>query len=634
MESLTASVSFTAAVPRLRITRHVASPTARIGSEQDSLPQATLQLSNLKRPSTYPDSQTSEDESGEIEVSGAPSRLLSASLPPPDSTHSGDTTHRLKALLNRIDNSSRNSTTETRIIMPPSPSEPESDFDLRPAQVARASIKDLFQNAMREPGDSSLRSSSAISNVECEFLSYFLSHNNFIPHIHTVRERLKDNERERQHELERSWNRPHSRSSQFTPHVHEKTDLHGHIPRPGSSPGHLHEDTLYKSDSRSAHDRSRSTSPSPSTDLSITSHPNHIPLPPSPPSPVASKRDPVACADADLARLHRAVAPNFILPARRSPSLSPVDPLPVPTVTSPPRQWSTNSPESQSRTPPPSIEPSDLLDARSFLVEDDRTPSTANEEAAMSVSTLKTPRFPGTFGTSSSYSTSPPAASPTSPQDDAAEEGETTPKIKPVDDLPSTHTQTNGYTSATPAPPGAYRITPTPGKRKGILKVRFDGDAQTPEVVVEDSFPGVVSIGTSKVDGASPNSSSSEDDVPPLSLSPSRRKGLRLVDEYGRARRFTEDGEEIVLDTRRKSANGWGSLMPTVPEDSTMTPRRRAKMRQVDAIGNEMAGSLGSKSRKEPNGEVPEPRRKKAVLSQLTKSLEKLQDDLAEEENT
>ena len=175
MEGLTASVSYTGSVPRLRVTRHTTSPTARISGEQDSLAQATLQLSNFKRPSTYPDSQTSDDD--EIEVAGASSRLLSASLPPPDSsTHSGDTTHRLRALLNRFDNSSRNPTVESRVVVPPSTSEPESDFDLRPAQVARASIKDLFQNAMREPGDSTSRSSSAMSNVQREFLfSFFLS---------------------------------------------------------------------------------------------------------------------------------------------------------------------------------------------------------------------------------------------------------------------------------------------------------------------------------------------------------------------------------------------------------------------------------------------------------------------------
>lgn len=251
-------MSFTGSVPRLRVTRHTVSPIARVGGDEDSLAQATL-LANFKRPSPYPDSETSEDESREIEVAGTSTRLLSASLPPPDSsTHSGDTTHRLRALLNRIDNSSRNPT-EPRIIMPPTPSEPESDFDLRPAQVARASIKDLFQNAMRDPGDST-PNSSPISNAERQpfpFFPFFLS---YLSNIYTVRERLKDNERQHQHELERSWNRPHSRNLQSTPHLHERPH-HSHIPRSGSSSDHSHEDTHHKLHTLSVRDRPRSISP-------------------------------------------------------------------------------------------------------------------------------------------------------------------------------------------------------------------------------------------------------------------------------------------------------------------------------------------------------------------------------------
>ncbi|KAF8518741.1 hypothetical protein JB92DRAFT_2058967 [Gautieria morchelliformis] len=153
MEGLTASVSSTASVPRLRVTRHTTSLTSH-QTEQGSLAHATALHPNSKRSAAYPDSQTSEDESGNIPLTGATSRLLSASLPPPDSsTQSNDTTHRLRALLSRFDTPARNPASTPRVAMPPSPSEHESDFDLRPAQVARASIKDLFQNAMREPGD-------------------------------------------------------------------------------------------------------------------------------------------------------------------------------------------------------------------------------------------------------------------------------------------------------------------------------------------------------------------------------------------------------------------------------------------------------------------------------------------------
>ena len=152
MEGLTASVSSPASVPRLRVIRHAISPAPIIG-EQDSLAQTTPRLSTFKQSPTYPDSQnTSEDESARIAHVGSASRLLSASLPSPDSTQSSHT-HRLRAVLNRFDTPSRNPMADPRIVMPPSPSEPESDFDLRPAQVARASIKDLFKNALREPGD-------------------------------------------------------------------------------------------------------------------------------------------------------------------------------------------------------------------------------------------------------------------------------------------------------------------------------------------------------------------------------------------------------------------------------------------------------------------------------------------------
>jgi hypothetical protein len=219
-------------------------------------------------------------------------------------------------------------------------------------------------------------------------------------------------------------------------------------------------------------------------------------------------------------------------------------------------------------------------------------------------------------------------------KDEYEEVAEATPRTTPEVDLPPTHIQTNGSASVppTPAPPGAYRATPAPAKLKGILKVRFDGDVQTPEDIAEEPFSGVFSIGNSK-SGSSPHSSSSETDVLPSNLSPSRRKGLRLVDEYGRARRFTEDGEEIILDTRRKRVDIRESVKTAVPDDTAVTPRRRAKMREVDALGNEITDGAGSKPEGAPNRKVPEAQRKEAVFSRLARSLVKLQDDVAEEES-
>lgn len=355
-------------------------------------------------------------------------------------------------------------------------------------------------------------------------------------------------------------------------------------------------------------------------DLSTSPVLNGIVL--SPASPMSAKRSPAARTDADLARLQKAIAPNFMFPARR--------PLSPSSDTLPPPLLSTPLNESQSKDPSSPKDSTDLLNQRSFVVEEEAlTPLKDNE--ASSLSTLKTPRFPGAFGTPGP-AFSPSVLGPMSQNDTLnVEDADATPKINPVDGLPPTHIQTSAHTfmPLTPAPPGAYWTTPTSAKRKGILKVRFDGDVQPPEDAVDDPFAGSGSTG-STANGSS-SSSPSEGDVPPLSLSPSRRKGLRLVDEYGRARRFTEDGEEILLDTRRKTGNLAASLEMAVPDDTT-TPRRRAKMRQVDALGNEVNDGMGW-FKKDLDREVPESQRRTAVLSRLAKSLGELQDDLVEEEN-
>jgi hypothetical protein len=153
METQTASVYSTGSVPRLRVTRHTTSPTTAPDVEPG--PSAVPRPTDAKRSSSYPDSQTtSEDESGTFGYAGATQKQLSASLPPADSsTQAGDTAHRLRALLNRFDTPSRTPMSASRVVMPPSPSEPESDFDLPPAHAARASIKDLFKNALKDSGD-------------------------------------------------------------------------------------------------------------------------------------------------------------------------------------------------------------------------------------------------------------------------------------------------------------------------------------------------------------------------------------------------------------------------------------------------------------------------------------------------
>jgi hypothetical protein len=285
--------------------------------------------------------------------------------------------------------------------------------------------------------------------------------------------------------------------------------------------------------------------------------------------------------------------------------------------------------------------------------EDVKTPVKPNGEAkplAMPLSTMKTPRCPGAFGTPALLFVPAVDSTPEEYEPVTSEEGEPTPKLVPVNALPPSESYAGEPPSPasvppTPVPPGAYRATPMPAKRKGILKVRFDGDVQTSEGLVNDSVNGAVGAAKGAAIETKETSSlpsPSSEDIPPLNLSPSRRKGLRLVDEYGRERRFTEDGEEIVLESRRKNVSTSEESLkptPTPVDDGTLTPRRRAKMRQVDALGNEIMETDEPKEepKKEPNGrvngELPEPRGKKALFSRLTRSLGELQDDLAEEED-
>ena len=246
---------------------------------------------------------------------------------------------------------------------------------------------------------------------------------------------------------------------------------------------------------------------------------------------------------------------------------------------------------------------------------------------ATSLSTMKTPQFPGAFGTP--VRPLAPISGVMLEEHVVLEQMETTPKLEHVD--PVSWFQGYGGGTPSPAPPGGYRGTPTPMKRKGILKVRFDEDVQTSEAPVNGS---TVEVGTlngvtikSKAFSLSPPLSS--EDVPPLSLSSSRRKGLRLVDEYGRERRFTEDGEEIVLDSWRKKVSTNESRQLTPLEDMALTPKTRTKMRQVDALGNEVAGGIEAA---EPKVDLREARSKKTVISGLTRSLRELKHELEQEE--
>ncbi|KAF8588699.1 hypothetical protein K439DRAFT_584670 [Ramaria rubella] len=363
-------------------------------------------------------------------------------------------------------------------------------------------------------------------------------------------------------------------------------------------------------------------------DLPLSPVSRDVPFPPSPTSSVNEKRNPAARAGADLARLQRAVAPYFTFPER---PLSPPQPSALPT-TLPRQPLSLKSSVSQSESSFPPTEHPELPDPQ--YSEGDLTPVEATVGTKDLLSTVATPRFPGAFGTPASTAPLYLEVDPVHSVGDLATQTEVGASSRPenIDDkevrvVPLLQT---------PAPPGAYRATPTPAKRKGILKVRFDGDSQPSEGVANESTHGVIVTSgniPSKTSGSSsPPSPSSEDDVPFLNLSPSRHKGLRLVDEYGRARRFTEDGEEIILDTRRRNAVKSENDQPAI-DDVTITPRRRAKMRQVDSFGNEVTGTEASSPKEVRTGEVPETKGTKAVFSRLAKSLGEVRHELAEEED-
>ncbi|KAF8520384.1 hypothetical protein BU17DRAFT_88973 [Hysterangium stoloniferum] len=366
-------------------------------------------------------------------------------------------------------------------------------------------------------------------------------------------------------------------------------------------------------------------------DLTISPVPSDVPLPPSlspsPPSPLSPNPDRRSRANVDIARLQRAVAPNFTFPPRHS-SLSPSgssDPhlvFPAPRVSPPARRSA-----SRFKSPSP---PAELPELPGRPSEDETEYNYTPMRPVLdnTLSALCTPRFPGAFGTPYKTLSSPASAAPLPSGDN-----ETAVQNTMENSSPTYSTVTSN--GATPAPPGAYQPTPAI-KLKGIRKVRFDSDANDAQKGEEAPEGGSTPINglISKVKGSSTPPSPSSDEVP-ININPTRNKALRLVDEFGRARRFTEDGEEIKL--HRKGEATPASESPAV-DDVTTTPRRRAKIRQVDEFGNELVSMAGSSSTatKQPeelSSSIPESKRKKAVLVQLARSLGDLKNDLAEEED-
>lgn len=337
------------------------------------------------------------------------------------------------------------------------------------------------------------------------------------------------------------------------------------------------------------------------SELTISPVPSDIPLPPSPPSAPNPSHDPVTRADADLARLQKVIAPNS---PQQSSSIF----------------WSQNPDHEDSRNfeimqPPRSKKSSSintLGSATSFSPPRDKegwqTPSNRTSDELPA----KTPHPPGAFRT------------PAHLADEMKRPDEL--RRTPINRADNVEISLPGVTalSQTPAPPGAYISTPATSKLRGILKVRFDRDHKDIQDIQANNVP---DLQEANMISTPPSPSSGE---VPLDLSPSRRHKLRIVDEYGRARKFTENGEEIVLD-RKTSQHASGV------DETTLTPRRRAKMRQVDAFGKEIiANQLETKEGlkiDEATEKETKPQRKKQALSHIAKSLGELQQEMVQEEN-
>ncbi|GJJ06294.1 hypothetical protein Clacol_000485 [Clathrus columnatus] len=288
-----------------------------------------------------------------------------------------------------------------------------------------------------------------------------------------------------------------------------------------------------------------------------------------------------ATMQADLARLQKAV-PGFTFPPRSSPQSSNL------TSTMGTADWKDE--------PTPSTTP----------VHDTHTP--LRLEQGIDSTYLKTPRLPGAFGTPYSQSNKVEHAKYHEPS------SETT----PVHDDDADNVGADSL--ATPAPPGAYRMTPGTAKRKGILKVRFNDPANNGTDPSEQDV-----LNHSELREQTTNSEAELE-------SPTRRKGLRLVDEYGRVRKFTEDGIEVPLDRKgtafqlditKQPTHSLSGIEPvnvvekTITESSSMVETAVYDKNQLETTDAEL--SFESKD-------------KKAVVSHLTKSLGEMQAVLTREE--
>lgn len=132
----------------------------------------------------------------------------------------------------------------------------------------------------------------------------------------------------------------------------------------------------------------------------------------------------------------------------------------------------------------------------------------------------------------------------------------------------------------TPAPPGAWKGTPVAPERKGILKVRFDESTAI-------NHTNEVSQGATNVPNAIDTSSDIDDEPGPT-------RAVRLVDSFGRERRFDEDGKEV-------------NLPPVSLARELSMSKHSPSVRLVDSMGNELDPSATSPDNTSDLGDITGP---------------------------
>jgi hypothetical protein len=132
----------------------------------------------------------------------------------------------------------------------------------------------------------------------------------------------------------------------------------------------------------------------------------------------------------------------------------------------------------------------------------------------------------------------------------------------------------------TPAPPGAWKGTPVALERKGILKVRFDESTAT-------NHTNEVSQDATNAPNAVDNSSDIDDEPGPT-------RAVRLVDSFGRERRFDEDGKEVTLP-------------PVSLARELSMSKHSPSVRLVDSMGNELDLSAASQDNTSDLGDITGP---------------------------